>query len=200
MTDLEAKLRDVAVQYDALQAQLATPGVAADPSEIRRLGKELARLEPVVATFRALQATREELAGARDLRDREPDEELRAMAREEVDHLEAEEARMLEDLKVLLLPRDPADDGNVVMEIRAGAGGEEAALFAGELLRMYTRYAERHRYKAEILSLNETGIGGVKEAILSVSGDGVYSRLKLDRKSTRLNSSHVSESRMPSSA
>ena len=102
------------------------------------------------------------------------------MAREEIERLEADEAGSVEELKVLLLPRDPADDGDVILEIRAGAGGEEAALFAAELLRMYLRYAERHRFRAEVMSLNETGIGGVKEAIVQISGDGAYSRLKFE--------------------
>ncbi len=181
MTDLDAKLHDVARQYDALQAELSRPEVGNDPSEIRRLGKELSRLEPVVEAFRRLEETRRELAGAREMRDdRDSDDEMRAMAREETEGLEADETRLIDELKVLLLPRDPADDGNVIMEIRAGAGGDEAALFAAELLRMYTRYAERHRYKADIMSLNDTGIGGVKEAILSISGDGAYSRLKFE--------------------
>jgi peptide chain release factor 1 len=114
------------------------------------------------------------------MRDVESDEELRAMARVEVDRLEADETRLIEELKVLLLPRDPADDGDVILEIRAGAGGEEAALFAAELLRLYLRYAERHRFRAEVMSLHETGIGGVKEAIVEISGDGAYSRLKFE--------------------
>jgi peptide chain release factor 1 len=180
MTDLDAKLHEVARQYDALQQELARPEVSSDPSEIRRLGRELARLEPVVTAFRHLEDSRRELAGVRELRDSESDEELRAMAREEVGRLEDEEARLVEELKVLLLPRDPADDGNVIMEVRAGAGGDEAALFAGELLRMYMRYAERHRYRAEVMSLNETGIGGVKEAILAITGEGAFSRLKFE--------------------
>jgi len=177
---IDAKLLEVAAQYDAVQADLAKPETSADPSEIRRLGRELARLEPVVEAFRRLQETRAELAGAREMRDGETDDELRAMAREEVARLEADEARLIEELKVLLLPRDPADEGDVILEIRAGAGGEEAALFGAELLRMYLRYAERHRYKAEVISLNPTGIGGVKEAIVEVSGDGAYSRLKFE--------------------
>jgi peptide chain release factor 1 len=102
------------------------------------------------------------------------------MARDEIERLEADETRLVEELKVLLLPRDPADDGNVILEIRAGAGGEEAALFASELLRMYLRYAERHHYKAEVMSLHDTGIGGVKEAIVEIAGDGAFSRLKFE--------------------
>ena len=102
------------------------------------------------------------------------------MAREEVDRLEADETRLLDDLKVLLLPRDPNDDRDVILEVRAGAGGEEAALFASELLRMYLRYAARHKYTPEVLSLNETGIEGIKEAIVQIRGDGAYSRLKFE--------------------
>jgi len=181
MSDLDAKLAEVARQYDDLQTDLARPEVVADPNEIRRLGRELARLEPVVAAYRSLLATREELAGARELRDAgDGDEELRAMAREEIARLEADEERLLEELKVLLLPRDPNDDRDVIMEIRAGAGGEEAALFAAELHRMYLRYAARHRFTPEILNLNETGIDGIKEAIVQIHGDGAYSRLKFE--------------------
>jgi peptide chain release factor 1 len=181
MSDLDAKLAEVAAQYDAVQAQLARPEVVVDPNEIRRLGKELARLEPTVEAYRRLEATRAELAGARELRDAGGgDDELRTMARDEVDRLEAVEAQLLEDLKVLLLPRDPNDDRDVILEIRAGAGGEEAALFAAELLRMYLRYAARHRFGAEVMAVNETGIDGIKEAIVQVRGDGAFSRLKFE--------------------
>jgi len=180
MSDLDDKLADVAAQYDEVQAQLARPETSTDVDAIRRLGRELSRLEPVVEAYRRLLDTRAQLAGARELRDADADDEMRAMAREEIDRLEADETRLVEELKVLLLPRDPADDGNVILEIRAGAGGEEAALFAAELLRMYLRYAERHRYRPEVMSLHETGIGGVKEAIVEVVGDGAYSRLKFE--------------------
>ncbi len=181
MSSLDAKLAEVAHQYDDLQAQLARPEVSSDPSELRRLGRELARLEPAVEAFRRLEATRAELAGAREVRgSSDADDELRAMARDEIDRLEADESRLLEELKVLLLPRDPNDDRDVILEIRAGAGGEEAALFAAELYRMYVRYAERHRFTPELLSLHETGIGGIKEAIIQVHGDGAYSRLKFE--------------------
>ena len=181
MTDLDAKLAEIAAQYDDLQAELARPEVTADPNEIRRLGRELARLEPTVAAFRTLTETRDELAGARELRDAsDGDEDLRAMAREEVDRLESAEARLLDELRVLLLPRDPNDERDVILEVRAGAGGEEAALFAAEILRMYLRYASRHRFATEVLSLNETGIDGIKEGIVQVRGDGAFSRLKFE--------------------
>jgi peptide chain release factor 1 len=133
----------------------------------------------VVAAYRELADVREQLAGARELRE-EDDDELHAMVREEIAQLEARETALLDDLRVSLLPRDPNDDRNVIVEIRAGAGGEEAALFASELLRMYTHYAQKHRYATDLMSLNETGIGGVKEAILEVTGDGAYSRLKFE--------------------
>ncbi len=177
---IDTKLLEVSRQYDALQDELAQPETATDPSAIRRLGRELSRLEPVVEAFRRLETVREELRGARELREAEQDEELRAMARDEIERLGAEETRLVDELRILLLPRDPNDDRNVLMEIKPAAGGEEAALFASELLRMYLRYAERHRYGVELMDLNETGIGGVKEAIVKIAGDGAYSRLKFE--------------------
>ncbi|MHB8960506.1 MAG: peptide chain release factor 1 [Candidatus Limnocylindrales bacterium] len=177
---LDAKLADLAAQYDDVSRQLGTPEVLGDPSQLRRLGRELSRLEPVVAAYRELIEVRAQLDGARQMRDDEADEEMRALAREEMTELEGRETRLLDDLKVSLLPRDPNDDRNVIVEIRAGAGGEEAALFAAELLRMYTRYAQEHRFATDLMSLNETGIGGIKEAILEVAGDGAYSRLKFE--------------------
>jgi peptide chain release factor 1 len=181
MTGLDEKLTEIARQYDDLQAEMMLPETSTDPASIRRIGQELARLEPVVSAYRDLEATRTELAGARELRDgHDGDDELRAMARDEIARLEVDETRLLDELKVLLLPRDPNDGRDVIMEIRGGAGGEEAALFAAELYRMYVRYAERHRFTPELLSLNETGIGGIKEAIVQVHGDGAYSRLKFE--------------------
>jgi peptide chain release factor 1 len=176
---LTLKLQGVAQQYDELQEELAQPRNASDPEALRRLGKELARLEPVVTAFRELEATRAELAGVRELREA-GDEEMRGLIHDEIARLEAEEAERVERLRVLVLPRDPNDDRDVIMEIRAGAGGEEAALFAEELLRMYLRYAERRRWHADVVSRNETGIGGVKEAIVEIDGDGAYSRLKFE--------------------
>jgi peptide chain release factor 1 len=180
MTGLDAKLAEVADQYDDLQAQFALPETTSDPDAMRRLGRELARLEPVVAAYRQLEDARRELEGARELRDAETDDDMRAMARDEIDRLEGLEERLLANLRVLLLPRDPNDDRDVILEIRAGAGGDEAGLFAAELYRMYARYADRHRFTPELMSLNETGIGGVKEAIVSIHGDRAYSRLKFE--------------------
>jgi peptide chain release factor 1 len=177
---LLAKVEAVARQYDELQAEASLPETSTDVAAIRRLGKELSRLEPVVTAYRELTQTTDELAGAREMRDSETDEEIRAMARDEVAKLEEREAQLLAVLKVLLLPRDPSDEKDVIVEIRQGAGGDEAALFARELLRMYLRYAERHRFSAEMLVQNENGIGGIKEAVVDISGDGAYSRLKFE--------------------
>src|SRR4029077_15130519 len=135
----------------------------------------------VVEAYRRWETTRTELAGARDVRDAsDADDELRAMARDEIDRLEPDETRLIDGLKVLLLPREPRDARDVIVKIRGGAGGEEATLFAAELYRMYVRYAERHRFTPEVISLNETGIHGIKEAILQIHGDGAYSRLKFE--------------------
>jgi peptide chain release factor 1 len=191
---LDQKLRAVVAQYEALQAELALPESMADPDSLRRLGKEMARLEPVVETFRRLEVIRAELAGAREMRDAEADEEMRALAHEEAGRLEVAEAAALDELKVLLLPRDPSDDKNVILEVRAGTGGEEAALFAGDLLRMYLRWAERHRLRTEVMALNETGIGGVKEAVVEISGDGAYSRLKYESGTHRVQRIPATES------
>jgi peptide chain release factor 1 len=183
MTDpisLDAQLDDVARQYDDMTAELSLPETSADPAALKRLGKELARLGPVVEAYRRLLAVREGLGSARRMRDAEPEEELRALAREEVESLEGEETALLEELRVALLPVDPNDDRNVIVEIRAGAGGDEAALFAADLMRMYMRYADQHRLSVDVMSLSETGIGGVKEAILQIAGEAAYSRLKFE--------------------
>jgi peptide chain release factor 1 len=177
---LDTKLAGLARQYDEITAQLGTSEVLSDPAQLKKLGRELARLEPVVAAYRELKDVREQLTGARQMRDVETDDEMRTLARDEIAELDARETALVEELKVSLIPRDPNDDRNVIVEIRAGAGGEEAALFAAEILRMYTRYALEHRFHTDLMSLNETGIGGVKEAILEIAGDGAYSRFKFE--------------------
>jgi peptide chain release factor 1 len=177
---LEARLDEIERQSGELQTELSRPEVASDPDALRRLGKELARLEPIVAISRELSDTRSELAGARELRDRDADAELREWARQEVEQLERREQDQLERLKLLLLPRDPNDDRDVIVEIRAGTGGDEAGLFAAELFRMYQRYADRRRWSVEMITVNETGIGGIREVIFQVHGDGAYSRLKYE--------------------
>ena len=177
---LEDRLEEVEQRLMAIEAEWATPEVSADPQRSRELGQEHAQLAPVVQDYRNLRATREQLAAARRERETENDPEFHALTQEVIGELENQEAALVEALRVQLLPRDPNDERNVIMEISAGTGGEEAALFAAELLRMYLRYAERHRWKTEILSANETEIGGFRKVIMQINGRGAYSRLKFE--------------------
>jgi len=177
---LDLRLAELAGQARLIEEQLSSPETASDPDALRRLGKELARVQPTVTAYERLEATRRELAEARQMRDTEADPEVRELAKAEVLDLEAREEALLEELQVLLLPRDPLDERDVIVEIRAGTGGEEAALFAAELFRMYARYAERHRWSVEVLGSSETGIGGFREVIFEVHGDRAYSRLKFE--------------------
>ncbi len=177
---LDPKLAAIAAQYDELQAEMARPETSTDPGALRRIGKELARLEPVVTVYRELEQVRAELAEARQLRDHEPDEGMRDLARDEAERLVEREEELLERLRLLLLPRDPNDERDVIVEIRAGAGGDEAGLFAADLYRMYVRHAERKRWSVETLATSGTGIGGFKEVIFNVRGRGAYSRLKFE--------------------
>ncbi len=190
---IDAKLVQIATQYDALQAELARPETSSDPAALKRLGKELSQLEAVVAAWRELLLIRKGLAEALEMRD-SGDDDMHDMAQEEVRSLEVKEADLVDQLRVLLLPRDPLDEKNVILEIRAGTGGEEAKLFAAELLRMYLRYAERHRMSAEVLSLGETGIGGINEAIVQIGGRGAFSRLKFEAGVHRVQRIPVTES------
>ena len=173
------RLREIESRYDEVAAEMASPGVAADPSRLGDLGRELARLEPIVAAIRAWNGVREELDATRGMAD-DPDEGVRALAREELETLEARERDLDAELKSLLVPRDPNDDRNVILELRAGTGGDEAALFAADLFRMYARYAEARRWQLELLSASEGASGGFKEAIAEVRGRGAYSRLKYE--------------------
>jgi peptide chain release factor 1 len=173
------RLREIASRYEEVAALLSTPEVGADPGLLQQYGRELSRLEPVVDAFRRWTDVHEQLEAARGMA-HDADEEVRAMAREEIGLLEAREAELADELKTRLVPRDPNDDRNVILEVRAGAGGEEAALFAADLFRMYARYAERHHWKVELLSSSESEAGGFKEAIAEVRGDGAYSRLKFE--------------------
>jgi peptide chain release factor 1 len=173
------RLREIESSYEAVVSAMATPAVASDPARLQALGRELARLEPVVQAIRAWSALRDELEATRSMA-HDPDEEVRVMAREELVALEAREQVLDDDLRRLLVPRDPNDDRDVILEVRAGTGGDEAALFAGDLYRMYARYAERRRWKLDLMSVSEGPGGGVKEAIAEIAGHGAYSRLKYE--------------------
>ena len=174
---LDDRLEALEQRLGEIENEWSRPEVAADPDMRRELGREQASIEPVVNVYRRLKVVRAQLAAAHDA---ESDPELRELAHDEIDTAEREETGLVEQIRVLLLPRDPNDDKNVIVEIRAGAGGEEAALFAAQLFRMYNRYAERHRWQTELLTANETGIGGLREAIFEVRGHGAYSRLKYE--------------------
>jgi peptide chain release factor 1 len=177
---LESRLEALERRLGEIEQEWARPDVAGDHELSRRLGREQAQIAPVVEDYRQLRRVREQLEAARRERSSEADQEMRELTREVIDELEADEARLTESLRVHLLPSDPNDERDVIMEIRAGTGGEEAALFAAELYRMYVRYAERHRWQTELLTANETGIGGMREVIFDVHGGGAYSRLKYE--------------------
>ncbi|HEX9635256.1 MAG TPA: peptide chain release factor 1, partial [Candidatus Limnocylindria bacterium] len=187
------RLRGIEARYDELAREMSTPGVAQDPGRLGDLGRELSRLEPVVAAIRAWNRVRQELASTRELA-RDPDDQVRAMVREELETLEKREEELAAELRLLLVPRDPNDDRNVILEVRAGTGGEEAALFAADLFRMYARYAERRRWKVELLSASESEAGGFKEAIAEVTGRGAFSRLKYESGVHRVQRVPVTES------
>jgi peptide chain release factor 1 len=173
------RLAELEARHEEIGRQLSTPEVASNPMQLAELGRELARLDPIVSGLREWRAVREELDGARAMAD-DPDEEMRTMAREEIERLGAREKALEAELRLQLVPRDPNDDRNVILEVRAGAGGDEASLFAADLYRMYARYAERRRWKVEILTTSESEAGGFKEVIAEVRGAAAYSRLKFE--------------------
>ena len=174
---LEDKLNALENQYAELEARLAAPETYGDPALVARLNKEQRELEPVVTAYRAYQKRRRDLSDAQELLS---DPDMKELAQEEYAAAKADLERLEEEIKVLLLHRDPNDEKNVIVEIRAGVGGEEAALFAHSLYRMYTMYAETRRWKVEVDSLNETELGGVKEICFTIDGEGAYSRLKFE--------------------
>jgi peptide chain release factor 1 len=180
MSTLIEKLEAVEQRHAEVTARLSDPAVLADQAEYQRLAKQHADLRPVVEEFARLKRLRRELEDARTLLSETIDAEMRELASAELADLEQRRETLEASLQLMLLPKDPADDRNIIVEIRAGAGGEEAGLFAAELLRMYVRYAESQRWRVEMLSGNNTGIGGIKEAILAVEGRAAYSRLKYE--------------------
>ncbi len=172
------RMRKVEGRFEELDRMMADPDVASDYARVETLAKERAQLSEVVRLAREMRAIDSETAGLRTILNDESDEELAEMAREEMDALESRRASAESALKLALVPKDPNDDKNVIVEIRAGTGGDEAGLFAADLYRMYSRYAQRRSWKTEVIDLNETGIGSVKEIVFEVRGRGAYSRLK----------------------
>jgi peptide chain release factor 1 len=173
------KLATVESRYDELMTRLGTAEVQSDPSEYKKSAKALSELEPLVQKYREYKALQKDLEGAAELV-KSGDPDMRELAEEELKSLEERREGLLQELKVLLIPKDPNDEKNVILEIRAGTGGDEAALFAADLFRMYSRYAERQRWKLEVMSSSDSGAGGLKEVIASIEGRGVYSKLKYE--------------------
>ena len=171
------KLRALDLHYADVEARLSAPETYEDPALVARLNKEQRELEPVVMAYRAYQRRRQDLEDAEALMG---DPDMKELAQEEYQQAREELARLEEEIKVLLLPRDPNDDKNVIVEIRAGVGGEEAAMFAHSLFRMYSMYADARRWRVEVDSVNETELGGVKEICFTIEGDGAWSRLKFE--------------------
>lgn len=188
------KLTDIENRFEELERLLADPEVAQDYEKITELSKERSKLTEIVTLFRDYKRQEEELAGARDLLKETDDAEMRELAQDEIHELETNMEEALEQLKIMLLPKDVRDDKNVIMEIRAGTGGDEAGLFAGELLRMYTRYAEAKKWKVELLDTNEAGGGVLKSVTFEVKGDGAFSRLKYESGTHRVQRVPVTES------
>jgi peptide chain release factor 1 len=172
------KLDQIEARYEELSHELSAPELLANPSAYAKVAKQHRALGEVVQQYRQWKSLKAELAGARELADGTDEDELREMARQEIDSLEQRLEAADTQLKLLLLPSDPNDEKNVILEVRAGTGGDEATLFAAEMLRMYARFAERQGWRFEILGSSESGIGGVKEAVALIEGDKVYSKLK----------------------
>ncbi len=174
-----AKLEDLEQQYLDIEKDLSDPEIMADYNKYVKLSKSHAELSPIISTYREYKQVDAQIQKNREyLRDSDP--EIRELAQSELDSLQEEKERLHEELRVHLIPKDPLDEKNIILEIRAGTGGEEAALFAADLFRMYSRYAEQRNWKVEILNMHETGSGGLKEVIASFSGNQVYSRLKYE--------------------
>ena len=174
------KLDSIKNKFEELTRLISDPAVIADNKEWTKLVKEHSSLQPVADAYGRLLAAEKELASLKEMLESEEDRELRELASEELASKLAEKEAIESELKILLLPVDPNDDKNVIIEIRAGAGGDEAALFAAELMRMYKMYAEKYRWKIEDVDINETELGGVKEAVFSLTGDSIFSRLKFE--------------------
>lgn len=188
------KLEDLLRRFEELQNELSDPGVVNDQERFRKLMKEQNDLNDVVMEYKRYKKTKQDIEESLALLDEESDEELRELAKMELSEGKDRLAKCEQNLKILLLPKDPNDGKNVIVEIRAGAGGDEAALFAAELYRMYAKYAEAFRWKIELMSVNENGIGGFKEAVFMVNGQGAYSKLKYESGVHRVQRVPVTES------
>jgi peptide chain release factor 1 len=174
------KLEKIVERVQEIQQLLSDPAIAADQKRFRDLGRELRTLEPIVASYQRYKKASNDYKGSRELLESVSEPELKALAQEEYDTLKVQVAALEEELTLLLVPQDPNDTKNFIMEIRAGTGGEEAALFASDLYRMYSRFAERKGWKVELMDWNETGKGGFKEIVFAVSGENAYGSMKFE--------------------
>jgi len=188
------KIAKVVERYEELERKMTDPEVLADYQKIAELAQERSEMEPLVRNYREYLAISEELEGARELLEADGEEEMTAMAQEEVDLLSVKLETIEGQMRKFLVPKDSRDDKNVIIEIRAGAGGDEAGIFAADLLRVYARYAEARRWKTDILGENSTGVGGYKEVILAIKGKGAFSRLKFESGVHRVQRVPVTES------
>jgi peptide chain release factor 1 len=179
-TNMFERLEQIEAKYEELTKALASPEIISDSSKYQKTAKSHSELTPVVEKYREYKDLKRGIADSKAMIANETDAELRAYAEEELAQLEPRLTQAEQDLKVLLLPKDPNDEKNVILEIRAGTGGDEASLFAAEIFRMYNRYAETNRWKVEVLSASESGVGGLKEVIAIIEGQGVYSRMKYE--------------------
>ena len=173
------KLDFITEKYDELAQKVSDPEIINNQPVWQKHVKEMGEMEPIVKKYKEYKKAKSDLVEAKEMLD-EGDEEMRELAKMEISELEDTIKQQEADLKILLLPKDPNDEKNVILEIRAGTGGEEAALFGADLLRMYTRYAERNHWKTELMEVNDTGLGGIKEAVILIKGKGAYSRLKYE--------------------
>lgn len=187
------KLEFVLEKYEELSMKVSDPEIINNQPVWQKHIKEMGEMEPIVMKYKDYKAAKESMAEAKDMLDM-GDEELKELAKMEISDLEDRIPQLEEELKILMLPKDPNDEKNVILEVRAGTGGEEAALFGNDLLRMYLRYAERRGWKAEIMDINDTGIGGIKEASVLIKGKGAYSRLKYESGTHRVQRVPATES------
>lgn len=174
------RLDSIRIRYEELEAEMNNPYVVEDQAKFRKLMKEHADLTPIVEAYREYRSAKQDIEDSLMLLEEESDEEMRELAKEELADARKRTVELEQQIKILLLPKDPNDDKNVFVEVRAGAGGDEAALFAAELYRMYARFAERNRWRTELISVNESGIGGFKEAVFMITGQGAFSKLKYE--------------------
>lgn len=188
------RLEDLLIKYQEIMDALNDPDVVNDQGRFRALMKEQNDLGEIVEKYNEYKETKKNIEESLEILEEEKDEELRELAKEELSESRGQLEKIEEELKILLIPKDPNDEKNVIVEIRSGAGGDEAALFAAELFRMYTKYAENHHWKTEIISLNENGIGGFKEVVFMINGKGVYSKMKYESGVHRIQRIPVTES------